>query len=144
MRAAILAFAVLAASPALAWQAGVEGRLCTLTHSGAEAEVRLTYDPAGPLYTITLTRPAPWPDSPRFAIRFEGGRALTIGTDRHSLGDGGRSLTVADTGFGNVLYGLEYNATATAVAGDGAATLDLTGAAPEVRAFRDCTAAPAV
>ncbi len=130
--------------PAHAWEAGTDGRLCTLTHAQPDAQVRLTYDPAGPIYAITVTTPTPWPAAPLFAIRFEGDRPLTITTDRHGLDDGNRALTVSDQGFGNVLNGLEFNRTATALSGDAAAVLDLEGAAPEVQRFRDCTTAPAV
>jgi hypothetical protein len=85
-----------------------------------------------------IARPLPWPGSPAFGIRFEGARTLAIGTDRHRLSDDGRTLTVTDTGFGNVLDGLEFNATATATAGGVSVALDLTGAADPVRAFRAC------
>jgi hypothetical protein len=135
---------VLLTVPAQAWEAGTDGRLCTLDHAQPEAEVRLTYDPVGPVYTITVTTPAPWPIAPLFSIRFEGNRTLTISTDRHTMDETGRALTVTDSGFGNVLDGLEFNRTATAFTGDAAAVLDLEGAAPEVQRFRDCTVAPAV
>ena len=135
---------LLLTSPALAWEAGTDGRLCTLSHVQPDAEVRLTFDPVGPVYTITVTTPAPWPAAPLFSIRFTGDRGLTISTDRHTTDKTGRALTVTDSGFGNVLDGLEFNRTATAFAGDAAAVLDLEGAAPEVQRFRDCTIAPAV
>ncbi len=142
---AILAFLwLLPATGAHAWQAGVEGRICTLEHSGAEAEARLTFDPAGPLYTISLTRTDPWPEAAVFAIRFEGPRALTISTTRHVLSDGKRTLTVTDRGFGNVLDGLELNALAIALAEDTRVVLDLSAAAPEVAAFRACLVVPSV
>ena len=140
MRALI--FLVLLASPAHAWQAGYEGRICTLSHSGPAADVRLTYDPAGPLYTITVTTPDPWPEAPVFGIRFDGARALTITTDRHARDATGHSLTVTDRGFSNVLDGMEFNETATAFAGPARAPVDLTGAAPEVQAFRACATLP--
>jgi hypothetical protein len=107
--------------------------------------VAVTFDPrlAQP-YAIRITREdAPWPDAPAFAMRFEGARGMVIGTDRQVLSDGGRTLTVTDTGFGNVLDGLEFNRLATALAGEAAVPFPLDGAAPEVRAFRDCLAAPA-
>ena len=133
-----------AAGPAWAWQAGVEGAICTLEHSGAEAQVRLTYDPAQPLYSIAIRRAAPWPEAAVFAIRFVGPRGLTISTGAHVLSDDGRTLTVTDRGFGNVLNGLEFNAAALAMAGDAVVALDLAGAAPEVAAFRACFPVPAV
>jgi len=143
MRHALAALAILLPLPLHAWEAGTEGRLCTLTHAEGPAAVRLTYDPAGPLYSVTVTGPAPWPAAAVFAIRFEGGRALTITTDRHVLSGDGRALTVTDRGFGNVLNGLEFNATATAITGDAALAFDLAGAAPQVQTFRACATQPA-
>lgn len=130
--------------PALAWDAGIDGALCTLRHAEPGAEIALTHDPRGPVYTITLTRPEPWPDSPVFALRFEGGAELTISTDRHVLSDAGRSLTVTDRGFGNVLSGLAENITATGMTGGAQLSFSLDGAAPEVAAFEACTTAPSV
>lgn len=138
---AVLILALLT-SPAHAWQAGSEGRICTLTHSEPAAEIRLTYDPAGPLYSITVTTPAPWPEAAVFGIRFDGASPNTITTSRHERDAAGHSLTVTDRGFSNVLDGLEFNSTATAFTGPAATVIDLTGAAPEVRAFRLCTTAP--
>ena len=77
---------------------------------------------------------------PIFAIRFDGPRGLTISTDRHVILDDGATLTVTDRGFGNVLNGLEFNDTATALLGDRAVAFALDGAGPAVRAFRACTA----
>jgi hypothetical protein len=145
MRRRIAAFTLLAAVtslPAQAWVAGVDGPLCTLEHSGPSGEVRLTYDPSLPLYTIAIRGAEPWPDSAVFAMRFEGPRENTISTTRHVLSEGGRTLSVADVGFGNVLDGLEFNAVAVAFAGQAALAFDLAGAAPEVAAFRACTIAP--
>lgn len=67
---------------------------------------------------------------------------MTIGTDRHVLSPDGRSLTVTDTGFGNVLDGLAFNTTATALSGAEALPFDLAGAGPAVEAFRSCGVAP--
>lgn len=131
-------------SPALAWEAGVQGPLCTLAHSEPDADVLLTYDPAGPQYTITLTRTAPWGASPVFVLRFEGGRALMISTDRHTLSDDGRALTVVDRGFGNVLRGLSENQSATGQLGSVSLSFSLDGAAPEVAVFEACSATPSV
>ena len=79
----------------------------------------MTYDPSQPEpYAISLTRPDdPWPATDSFGLRFDGPAALTIGTSRHQLSADGRTLTVSDTGFGNVLDGLALNGTATALAG---------------------------
>ncbi|MBO6707236.1 MAG: hypothetical protein JJ912_14180, partial [Roseitalea sp.] len=74
------------------------------------------------------------------AMRFDGPIGLTITTDRHIASDEGRSLTVTDSGFGNVLNGLEFNHTATALLGDRAVPVSLDGAAPAVQDFRACAA----
>lgn len=128
--------------PAFGWEASYEGRLCVLSHVEQGAEVRLTYDPNGPLYSIALTKGAPWPQADLFGITFNGPAGLTISTNRQTLSNGGRTLTVTDTGFGNVLNGLELNATAVAFTGDAALPLSLEGAAPEVAKFRTCQSAP--
>lgn len=142
-RGAALAALVLvaAALPARAWEAR-SGAVCEIVHSAAAGDVRVVYDPATRLYGITVTRPAPWPDAPAFAIRF-GTTGLVITTDRHVLGEGGRALSVTDTGFGNVLRGLETAGSATAYSGDATAEFDLAGAPEAVAAFRACTDAPA-
>lgn len=130
------------AAPARAWQAGFDGPICTLTHSGEAAEVVLTYDPRLPLYSITVTRDRPWPAGPLFGIRFDGPRGNLITTDRHERSGDGLTLSVTDRGFGNVLNGLEFNTTAFVLIGDAAVSVSLDGAAPEVQAFRDCGTAP--
>ena len=133
---------LLAAAPAAAWEFTAQP-VCTLRHAQGGAEVALTYDPRLPEpYAITVTRPEPWPEAPSFAIRYGGARPLVITTDRHRRSPDGRSLTVTDEGFGNVLDGLEFNDSATALSGAEALPLDLTGAAPEVRRFRACAEAP--
>lgn len=135
---ALAAFAL----PASAWEARFEGRLCVLSHVEEAADIRLTYDPGGPLYTISLTRAAPWPKAEIFGITFNGPFGLTISTNRHRLSDADRTLTVTDTGFGNVLSGLERNMSAVAFSGDVAVQFSLDGAAPEVAKFRACQVAP--
>jgi len=135
---------IVMTTPALAWEAGQEGAICTLAHSEAGAEILLTHDPAGPRYTITVTRPEPWPEAPVFGITFLGGEEITITTDRHILSDDGRTLSVADRGFGNLLAGLSRNRVATLSAGSAAVNVSLDGAAPEVAAFEACGAAPSV
>jgi hypothetical protein len=143
-RSAAIALVVTAVcfGSAHAWEAGVEGRLCTLDHTGADAIVRLTYDPSLPEYTIAIRLAEPWPESSLFAIRFDGPQGNMISTGRHVLSEDGRTLSVSDRGFGNVLNGLEFNVVALAGTGDRVVTIDLDGAAPEVAAFRACTTAP--
>ena len=77
-----------------------------------------------------------WAESERFGITFRGERPLTIGTDRHGIE--GKELSVADTGFGNVLNGLEFNDVAFAFTTKQTLPISLNGAAPRVQEFRDC------
>lgn len=132
------------ALPAYAWEF-TAAPVCTLTHETPEASVTVTWDPrrAEP-YAIAVTRTAPWTGFPVFAMRFDGPRGNTIMTDRHATGDDGRTVTVTDRGFGNVLDGLEFNETATAVLGDQSVPFPLDDAAEPVRAFRACAEAATV
>ncbi len=132
-----LAVLLLTAAPALAWETR-SGRVCELVHDGETAFVRVTYDPAIPEYSIAITPELPWLNSPVFAMRFDGPRSNIISTDRHVISGGGATLTVTDSGFGNVLNGLEFNHTATALLGDRAIAVPLDGAGPAVRDFRAC------
>lgn len=133
-----LAVLLLTAAPALAWEAR-SGRVCELVHDGENASVRVTFDPAIPEYSIAITPERPWSHNPIFAMRFDGPRGNTISTDRHVISGGGATLTVTDSGFGNVLNGLEFNHTATALLSDRAVAVPLNGAGPAVRDFRACT-----
>lgn len=136
-----LVLALLAATPLHAWEFSATP-ICTLTHATQDTIVRVTYDPRVPEYAIRLTRTAAaWPDAPVFALRFDGPRGHTISTTRHRLSEGGTTLTVTDTGFGNVLDGLELNDTATALIGTAQVAVPLSDAATAVRAFRTCTEA---
>lgn len=129
---------LLLPGPALGWSFTPDP-ICTLSHQGESLAVTVTHDPVPGEYAIVLTLAAgTWPESPAFHIAFRGGRELTIGTGVHALADGGRRLTVRDTGFGNVLDGLEFNAAALAWAGERQAAFSLAGAAGPVRAFRAC------
>jgi len=129
-------------TPALGWEMR-SSEVCEIVHSGPEGDVRVVYDPVAALYGITVTRAVPWPGAPVFSIRF-GDTGLTISTNRHRLSEGATALTVTDTGFGNVLMGLESATTATAMSGDASASFDLSGAAEAVAAFRACLTTPAV
>lgn len=134
--------ALLLATPAQAWDF-TPTPVCTILNDTPSLSIRVTYDPSLPEpYTITLTRPDPWPASDTFGLRFDGPAAMTIGTSRHRLSADGRTLSVSDTGFGNVLDGLAFNGTATALAGDTAIPFDLAGARPAVEAFRACPVQP--
>jgi hypothetical protein len=134
---------LLFTSPALAWDF-TPTPICTLFEDTGDLSIRVTYDPSqSEPYAISLTRPdAPWPSTDSFGLRFDGPAALAIGTSRHRLSADGRTLTVSDTGFGNVLDGLALNGTATALAGATQIPFDLAGARPAVEAFRACGVVP--
>lgn len=140
MRTLIFALALLAA-PATAWEF-TPTPICTLDHATDDADVTVTYDPGTQEYAITLTRAeTPWPTGIIFEIQFSGPRRLSISTTRHELSADGRALTVRDRGFGNVLNGIEFNTTATAIVNGPVISVPLTGAAPEVQKFRACAEA---
>ena len=140
MGAAALLF--IASTAAVAWGFSPTP-VCTLSHATETAEVLVTYDPDhSQPYAIAVTGSAPWPDAPVFSMRFDGQRGMTISTDRQMLSNDGRTLTVTDSGFGNVLDGLELNHIAAAIAGNVEVPFSLAGAAPEVQAFRACAEAP--
>ena len=128
-------------TPAFGWEA-TQGSICTLSHSTNTARIFLTYDPSKPIYTLTVTlKSRTWSPSPWFAMRFEGGTPIEIATARHVLSQNQFDLTASDTGFGNVLDGLEYNDTALAFTQNQVVQFPLDGAAPEVRKFRNCSGA---
>ncbi|MEP2531325.1 hypothetical protein [Shimia sp.] len=139
MRALLLA--LMLATPAQAWQATV-GAICTLSHDTEAANIFLTYDPAKPLYSLTITLAQDsWAPSLWFAMRFDGPTPIEIATSRHTLSGDATALSTADTGFGNVLDGLEFNDTAVALTQNRILQFPLDGAAPEVRTFRACAPA---
>lgn len=136
MRIAPLIF--LFASPASAWEF-FPTPVCTLTETNDAGTMTVTFDARIPEYTITITlADAKWPNVPSFAMAFAGNRPIGIQTDRHLLSTDGRSLTVKDTGFGNVLNGLEFNMRAYATAGSKTVGFDLGNIGPEISAFRNC------
>lgn len=133
---------LLLAAPAHSWEFTATP-ICTIAEDTSGLSIRVTHDPAAPEpYAITLTRPDPWPATESFGLRFEGPAGMTIGTNRQTLSPDGRSLTVTDKGFGNVLDGLALNVTGTALAGETEVPFDLAGAAPAVEAFRACGLVP--
>lgn len=139
----ILLVLLLLATPAGAWEF-TRIPTCTLSQDDGATEVAVTYDPTLPEYAIRLTRKQPWPEAPVFALRFDGPYGLTISTDRHELSDGGRTLTVRDKGFGNVLRGMAFNHVATALSGTAAVPFPLAGAGPNIKEFSECTTAPLI
>lgn len=138
MRIALACLLLLLPLPAKAWEAKL-GPVCVLSHETDSASIRLTYDPAEPLYTISITRKSGlWSNTGTFQMQFLGPSQLSIGTNRHVLSDAGRTLTVTDRGFGNVLNGLQFNTAARATTGRETERFALNGAAGPVQAFRDC------
>lgn len=135
--------AIFFAGPAAAWEF-TPGLPCYLRHADGAVEVELTHDPTQPLYTITIRQPEAWPRAAIFAMRFEGDNALMISTDRHVISPDGKSVTVTDRGFGNVLNGLQFNATVTALLGEAEVRFSLDGAVEPVADFRICRAEPGV
>ncbi|WP_299965195.1 hypothetical protein [uncultured Roseobacter sp.] len=124
-------------STAQAWEF-TPGLPCRLNHDAGQVQIELTYDPTQPLYSISLTLDRAWPQAPRFDMAFGGGAALAIATDRHRLSPDGRTLTVTDQGFGNVLDGLQFNTRVTAGSGVEIVEFPLIDAAEPVAAFRRC------
>lgn len=139
-----LAF-LLFATPATAWEAFSEGPVCYLTHATEDAEVVVSHDRRKPLpYAIEIDRFETWAQGPVFMIQFDGPARNTISTGRHQMDAENRKLTVTDRGFDNVLNGIERNFLAVAMTGSTATVIPLTGAAPEVEKFRNCSAAAGV
>lgn len=139
MRTACLAMCI--AVPAHAWEFTPDP-ICTIWHETDTARLTVSYDPSLPQpYTLDLRRDTPLPPGPVFAMNFRGIGEFTITTSRHRLSEDNRRLTVTDTGFGNVLSGLEFNAVANALIGETVEPFPLDDAAPAVRAFRDCPTA---
>lgn len=143
-RTALILITALYAAPSAAWQAGVSGPLCTLSHAEGDISVHLTFDPTVPLYTIAVTGTEPWPVDAEFSMTFDGPQPNTIRTNRHVLSPDLGTLSVSDRGFGNVLDGLQFNTTARAVSGSTTVQMSLEGAAPEVETFRACGQTPSV
>lgn len=127
-------------APALAWQADT-GAACVVRHETDKASVVLSYEPLSGDYAIAITSQTPWKDSPTFAMRFDGPRYNVITTDRHTINEDRSTLTVTDTGFGNVLDGLEFNHVATAATASQLVVVPLVGAAPAIQEFRACAEA---
>lgn len=129
---------LLSVAPAMAWQV-VPGNICEIRHAQDSAAVSVTYDLQSLDYAIAITLSEPWVASTVFALRFDGPVSNMISTNRHTLSNDDATLTVTDRGFGNVLDGLEFNETATALLGEQVVVLSLAGAASAVQAFRACT-----
>ena len=120
------------------------GAPCVLTNSTPDVDITLTYDPTKPLYSISLKKTQPFPQAPVFGLQFSGALPLAIGTDRHIFSEGRTRVTVEDSGFGNVLNGLQFNDAMTALVGAELIAVSLAGAAGPTEAFRACESAPSL
>ena len=137
----LLALLAVLPCPALAWDFSPVP-ICTLSHQTPDAEITITFDPAVPEYALFLTRhTGPWPDSDTFTIQFLGGQELAIGTTRQTISPDGRTLSVRDRGFGNVLDGIGQNTSLEAILGDTTVRIGTEDAGPALAAFRDCPSA---
>ena len=131
---------LLLTTPAHAWDFSPTP-ICTLTDTQEAGTLTVTYDASLPEYAIAITlAQGTWPAALDFAMAFAGGQELSIGTNRPVISGDGRTPTVRDRGFGNVLGGLEFNTRAYALAGDFTVGFDLDGIGPAMAAFRDCPA----
>lgn len=139
MRLLLILGLLISPAPLLAWDFA-PSPICTLSHSEGGSDVTVTYDHGTKLYAIAVSSPDGWPAAPGFSIRFDGARPNIISTTRHRVT--GSRLTVTDSGFGNVLDGLEFNKSATAYTETASITVSLDGAAMPVQAFRACAKAP--
>jgi hypothetical protein len=146
MRTTATFLLALLAAPAhaTAWDVTLIDGACALISDRPGQTVTITHDPAIPLYTLTATRAAPWPDTTMFGIAFTGGEAMTITTDRQTFSDDRLSLIVTDSGFGNVFLGMETNSLATFFTDTDALPVPLDGAAEAIAEFEACGATPAV
>jgi hypothetical protein len=125
---------LVAATASEAWEFTSQP-ICTLSDSGGETQIEITYD--GQIYTLRLDHPDGWPQGQIFSMRFSPVGPF-ISTDRHRII--GTVLEVTDTGFGNVLDGLQFNGNATALLGDVAREIRLDDASEPVADFRACDA----
>lgn len=113
--------------------------ICTVRHQSDDLVFQMTYD--GAIYRLELTHPDGWPAADVFSLQFAP-QGPFISTTQHVIN--GNSLMVADTGFGNVLNGLQDNLIAIAILGATQRRFDLSGAAPVIAAFRACAPAGAL
>lgn len=128
---------LLSPVPAFSWEFSRDP-VCRLHHQSPSAQIDISFNSEPTRYQLSITLSGlDWNAAPSFGIFFDGGKSLTIGTDRHIIN--GDTLSVVDSGFGNVLNGLEFNQVATAFTSSHVVTFNLEGAADAVRQFRDCT-----
>ena len=132
---------IILATPAFGWEFEA-GPTCVLRDVQDQVSVTLTHDPSVPEFSISIRQNVSWVGGPIFAIAFVGDSPFEITTNRHVLSDDGQTLTVRDRGFGNVLNGMEFNATAIASLGDQQVTFDLQAVDEPLQPFRTCEILP--
>ncbi|WP_375265889.1 excinuclease ABC subunit B [Planktotalea sp.] len=136
MRGAIIfgfiAAGLVSGTDADAWEFS-PSPICTVTDNGSDTDLKLTYD--GALYTLELTHPEGWTNAEIFAIRFAPNGPF-IQTTLHQIT--GSTLSVSDTGFGNVLTGLQNNVIAQALLGETIHEIALDGAFDPVEKLKNC------
>lgn len=138
----LIALLCLFPLPALGWSFSPDP-ICTLSHQTDAADITITYDANLPEYALIIElRSVLWPVTPSFDMVFLGSNRLHIGTTQHQLSDDRTTLTVRDSGFGNVLDGLEFGAVGVARADRFMVQLDLDDAPAAVQAFRACPTDP--
>ncbi len=124
--------------PAAAWEFSPDP-ICTLSHQTAELEFIITHDVAARTYTLAITlQDTAWQPSPTFGVSYSGSMPINISTIQHRLSDDAKTLTVSDSGFDNVLNGLEFNHTATAMTQSQSLSVRTRGISKPMAAFRAC------
>lgn len=138
MRMALTLITFFCASAAQAWV--YDGRAdCSVRHQTDKLGILLSYAPQTGLYSIAITRwDKAWAGGNRFSMKFDGPKPIFITTDRHELAQNKTTVIASDTGFGNVLDGLEFNFVAAAQLGRERVTIPLKGAKSEIAKFREC------
>ena len=132
---------LMSTSAAFAWNFTPDP-ICRVTEKQDLLEINLTYDHATEIYAIAFTKSeAPWEQGAQFSIRFEGPRPKLIRTNRHEFSADGYTLTASDTGFGNVLDGIQYNTLAAIQTGDERIFIQIHKSFPAMEAFRKCVKA---
>ncbi len=116
--------------------------ICTVEHQTELIELELTYNHASGVYALKLTKPElTWDASRKFSMRFEGSKPIFISTTNHEFSSDMKSLIASDSGFGNVIDGLQFNTLAAAITDNERIFIPLTGAEPKIDAFRNCAEA---
>lgn len=124
--------------PAAAWEFSPDP-ICTLSHQTDDVAFVITHDVANRTYTLEMTLlNSMWDPSPTFGITYSGSLPINIGTTQHRITNDSKTLSVSDSGFGNVLDGLEFNHTATATTQTQSLSLRTRGIEKPLKAFRAC------